>query len=342
MSPIMQRDEAPDVPSTGQLSTLETLVTGCAGFIGSHLTDALLAAGHRVLGVDSLLENYAASIKTANLSEAINSRQFKFLETDLVDCDLRAVTRNVDVVFHLAAEPGVRTSWGPHFDSYVHNNVLATQRILEAARSSSRARIIYASSSSVYGQAESLPTPENTIPRPFSPYGVTKLAAEHLCQLYGENYGVDVVCLRYFSVFGPRQRPDMAFHRFCRAALEGTPLSILGDGSQSRDFTFVSDVVEATLAAAVVPSASGGTYNVGAGSRVSVNTAIETLESVIGRSVDVRFSRKDYGDVASTGADIAKAQKDLQYEPRTSFKDGLRAELKWIEENLELLARKST
>jgi UDP-glucose 4-epimerase len=321
---------------------METLVTGCAGFIGSHLTDALLAAGHRVLGVDSLIENYPASIKIANLSEAINSEQFTFVETELVRSDLRPITRNADVIFHLAAEPGVRTSWGSHFDSYVHNNVLATQRLLEAVRSSSRARIVYASSSSVYGQAERLPTPEDTIPRPFSPYGVTKLAAEHLCHLYRENYGVDVVCLRYFSVFGPRQRPDMAFHRFCRAALEGTPLRILGDGSQSRDFTFVSDVVEATLAAAVAPTASGGTYNVGAGSDVTLKTAIEALESVIGRRVEVSFSTKDYGDVASTGADIAKAREDLQYKPQTSFQDGLRAELEWVEENLELLAADST
>ena len=315
---------------------MQAVVTGCAGFIGSHLTEALLAAGHRVVGIDSLSENYSTSIKLSNLSNARDLESFTFIEGDVASDLLPRVVGDADVVFHLAGEPGVRTSWGSHFSSYLRNNVLATQQLLEALRDSP-ARVVFASSSSVYGQAQRLPTPEVTIPRPFSPYGVTKLAAEHLCQLYAGNYGLDVVCLRYFSVFGPRQRPDMAFHRFCRAALERTPLTVLGDGSQMRDFTSVSDIIKATVAAGVATTASAGIYNIGAGSQVSLVDAIETLESIVGRPLDVRFTSKELGDVAATGADIANARRDLDYVPLGAFEDGLRDELEWVERNLPLL-----
>ena len=317
---------------------MRALVTGCAGFIGSHLTDSLLASGDSVVGIDCLLENYSPSLKLANLEHAREREAFAFVQSDLTTMDLTQLIADCDVVFHLAAQPGVRASWGSRFDSYERNNVLATQRLLEAIKSRPEIRLIYASSSSVYGQAERLPTPEPTTPKPFSPYGVTKLAAEHLCQLYYGNYGVEIVCLRYFSVFGPRQRPDMAFCRFCRAAVERRPLRIFGDGSQSRDFTFVSDAVRATMAAAIAPGVAGKVYNIGGGRQVSLAAAIDVLLDVAGRPLDLRYSAQHRGDVAATGADVTRARNDLGYVPRVAFAEGLRAEFEWVRGNLELIA----
>src|SRR3954451_7080491 len=258
---------------------MRALVTGCAGFIGSHLADSLLADGHEVVGVDCFNDNYERTDKRRNLEHALEWSEFDFVPLDLVRGDLASLIDDVDAVFHLAAEPGVRSSWGPRFDNYQHNNVVATQRLLEAARRTPEKRFVYASSSSIYGQAEALPTPETTVPRPFSPYGVTKLAAEHLCEAYHGNFGVSAVSLRYFSVYGPRQRPDMAFNTFCRAAIAGRPLTLFGDGGETRAFTYVGDGAAATRAAAEAPGAVAGVYNVGGGSRVSVNEAIQLLES---------------------------------------------------------------
>jgi UDP-glucuronate 4-epimerase len=318
---------------------MQALVTGCAGFIGSHLTDALLVDGASVFGVDCLLENYDSTIKLANLAYARDFETFTFAAIDVSSEELTQIVSDSDVVFHLAAQPGVRTSWGSHFESYTRNNVLATQHLLEAAKDSPETRFVFASSSSVYGHADRLPTPETAIPRPFSPYGVTKVAAEHLCQLYHRNFGIQTVCLRYFSVFGPRQRPDMAFHRFCRAAFERRPLTVLGDGSQTRDFTFVSDVVAATMAAAIAPCATGEIYNVGGGSQISLGTAIEVLESIVGQPLDIEFSAQDHGDVTSTAADITKAENGLGYSPTGAFDERLRAEFEWVGENLGLLTK---
>src|SRR3954451_10276443 len=262
---------------------MRALVTGCAGFIGSHLTDFLLTDGHEVVGVDCFNDNYGRPEKRRNLEHALEWQEFDFVPLDLARGDLASLLEECDVVFHLAAEPGVRSSWGPRFESYQRNNVAATQHLLEGAKATPHKRFVYASSSSIYGQAEALPTPEDTLPRPFSPYGVTKLRAEHLCDAYHGNYGLEVVSLRYFSVYGPRQRPDMAFNIFCNAALEHRPLTLFGDGSQTRDFTFVADVVAATRAAAEVPGIAGGVYTVGGGSRVSVNEAIELLGDYAGR-----------------------------------------------------------
>ena len=244
------------------------VVTGCAGFIGSHLTESLLADGHSVLGVDCFNDNYARGDKYANLARAGEHERFRLVTADLVDVDADALLDGADVVFHLAGEPGVRASWGPRFDRYTHHNVQATQRLLEAARDTD-VRFVYASSSSVYGDALKLPTHEDETPRPLSPYGVTKLAAEHLCVLYGEEHGVDTVALRYFSVYGPRQRPDMAFRRFCEAIVEGQPIEVFGDGRQTRDFTFVGDIVAGTRAAAEADTAPGRVYNLGGGNRTS-------------------------------------------------------------------------
>ena len=311
---------------------MKALVTGCAGFIGSHLTDSLLADGHEVLGVDMLLDNYAWRIKLENLARARDFDAFEFVPLDLSKAELEPLVDECDVVFHLAAEPGVRSSWGPRFASYERNNVLATQRVLEAVRPWPERRVVYASSSSVYGHAEQLPAGEEALPRPFSPYGVTKLAAEHLCALYHGNFGLATVSLRYFSVYGPRQRPDMAFNRFCRAALEGEPLSVYGDGEQTRDFTFVGDVVAATRAAAVSPSAPGRVYNVGGGSRVSVNLALELIASFCGRPLDIRYLDSERGDVRDTDAETSRARRDLGFRPRTPVEEGLRAEFEWLTE----------
>jgi UDP-glucuronate 4-epimerase len=310
---------------------MRALVTGCAGFIGSHLTESLLADGHDVVGVDALVDTYPRAVKLGNLERAMELDGFRFLETDLMTSRLDGLVEESDVVFHLAAEPGVRTSWGVRFESYTRNNVLATQRLLEAAKTSPDKPIVYASSSSIYGDAESLPTPEDALPQPSSPYGVTKLAAEHLCALYHANYGVSAVSLRYFSAYGPRQRPDMAFYRFCRAALRREPLTIFGNGEQTRDFTFVDDVVAATRAAALSPVAKGRVYNVGGGSRVSVNEALELIVSFLSRPLEVRHVESKRGDVRDTGADTTRARQELGFNPTTSLEAGLRSEFEWME-----------
>jgi UDP-glucuronate 4-epimerase len=311
---------------------VRALVTGCAGFIGSHLTESLLVDGHEVLGVDCFNDNYSRSQKLANLRTALDFEAFRFARSDLAEADASRLLDGCETVFHLAAEPGVRSSWGARFDVYLRNNVAATQRLLEAAVRLGGLRFVYASSSSVYGEAERLPTPEDVSPRPLSPYGVTKLGAEQLCLLYRANHGLDTVALRYFSVYGPRQRPDMAFNRFCRAALAGEPITLYGDGSQTRDFTYVADVVAATRAAALADAAPGGVYNVGGGARVSLRRALEVLETVSGSRLDVRCEPREHGDVADTGADIARARRDLGFRPRTPLAAGLEAEYDWMAE----------
>ena len=309
---------------------MRALVTGCAGFIGSHLTDSLLSDGHEVVGVDCFNDNYGRPEKRRNLEHALEWQEFDFIPLDLARGDLADLVEECDVIFHLAAEPGVRSSWGPRFENYQRNNVAATQHLLEAVRDTPGTRFVYASSSSIYGQAESLPTPEDTIPRPFSPYGVTKLAAEHLCDAYHGNFGVDVVSLRFFSVYGPRQRPDMAFNIFCRAALENRPITLFGDGGQTRDFTFVADVVAACRAAGETAGIGGRVYNVGGGSRVSVNEAVELLAQYAGRDLQVERHEVVRGDVRDTGADTSRARDELGFAPRTAFADGLRAEFEFF------------
>lgn len=306
------------------------LVTGCAGFIGSHLSEALLEDGVSVLGVDCFNRNYGREQKLRNLDRAREWNDFEFLPLDLARGELHELIEECDVTFHLAAEPGARASWGSRFESYLRNNVLATQHMLDAAQRHPGRRFVYASSSSIYGQAERFPTPEDAQPAPLSPYGVTKLAGEQLCQLYNVNHGVETVCLRYFSVFGPRQRPDMAFHRFCRAAIDGDVVKVFGDGRQTRDFTFVGDVVEATRAAAEAPDVVGGIYNVGSGSQIRLNQALAAISDLAGRGLEVEYVECAHGDVRDTGADTARARQDLRFRPRISVKDGLREEFEWL------------
>lgn len=309
---------------------MNALVTGCAGFIGSHLAESLLEDGHQVIGIDCFNANYGRKEKLRNLERARQWSGFEFVPIDLSQGDLSDVVAECDVIFHLAAEPGVRESWGQRFEWYVRNNVLATQILLDAMRPCPEKRLVYASSSSIYGNAERLPTPEHVIPQPLSPYGTTKLAGEHLCRLYHANYGIDCVCLRYFTVYGPRQRPDMAFHRFCRAALAGDAIEVFGDGRQTRDFTFVSDVVAATRAASAAPDVAGEVFNVGGGAQTSVNDALALISEFAGCELYVRYVEHRSGDVDDTGAETSRARAKLGFEPTVSFKAGLSAQFDWM------------
>ena len=303
------------------------LVTGAAGFIGSTLTDRLLADGVQVTGVDLFTDYYDRSLKRKNLAGAAKHPAFTLLEIDLADADLASLPE-ADVIFHQAAQPGVRASWGREFAAYAHHNVLATQRLLERYKGSKLERFVYASSSSVYGDAESYPTSESVLPRPFSPYGVTKLAGEHLTLLYGRNFGLPVTALRYFTVYGPRQRPDMAFHRFCRAMLAGEPITVYGDGRHTRDFTYVDDAIEANVRA-WQRAKPQGVYNIGGGSQVEVVEAIALLEQSLGVKARVRFEPRPAGDPDRTRADATRLAADLDYRTTVGIAAGLAAEAEW-------------
>ena len=307
------------------------LVTGCAGFIGSHLTESLLADGIEVIGVDCFNANYGREQKLANLHQALDWRAFQFIPLDLARGELEELVADVDVVFHLAAEPGVRSSWGDRFGRYVTNNILATQQLLRALEAAPGARLVYASSSSIYGQAETLPTREDTPADPVSPYGLTKLSGEHLCNVYHANHGLEVASLRYFTVFGPRQRPDMAFNIFCRAALAGEPITVYGDGHQTRDFTYVADIVAATRAAGVAPIRLGQRLQRGRWTaRRQLRDVLRVIADLAGRPLDVEYGMHVAGDVRDTGADTTKARAHLDFLPQTSLRDGLGRELEWL------------
>jgi nucleoside-diphosphate-sugar epimerase len=303
-----------------------------AGFVGSHLADRLLAQGRRVIGVDSFSDYYRRGLKESNLAALEGRRGFEFRKLDLASegVELRPLLESVEFVFHQAGQPGVRASWGSAFDAYLQMNVLATQRLLEAARGAGLRRFVYASSSSVYGEVEELPVSERALPRPVSPYGVTKLAAEHLCSLYAR-LGVPTISLRYFSVYGPGQRPDMAFHRFINSLFDGREIEVNGDGEQSRDFTYVEDVVDANLAAAR-PSGQlqpGAVYNIGGGSRVTVNDTIQLLSELVGTPARVRHCPELAGDVRDTHADCSAARRDLGFVPKVGLEEGLRSQVEW-------------
>ena len=301
------------------------LVTGCAGFIGSHLTDALVQRGHEVIGVDAFTDYYPRPQKESNLEKARGASGLSLVEVDLSEGALEPLLENVDGIFHLAAQPGVRGSWGATFAHYVRDNILATQRLFEAAASRG-VRIVMSSTSSVYGNAETYPTREEAIPRPVSPYGVTKLACESLARAYTESFALEVVLLRYFTVYGPRQRPDMAFARIISALLNGHPFSVYGTGEQSRDFTFVDDAVEATIAA-MERGPRAMVYNVGGGSETTLNGAIALCETLAGTRLDVVNEPVARGDVRRTGADTTLIRSQLGWRPKTSLADGLAAQV---------------
>jgi len=309
---------------------VKALVTGAAGFVGSHTSEALLRLGHEVRGADALTDYYDPALKKANVAHLQDWAGFEFRGVDLLDADLADLLDGVDVVFHLAAQPGVRASWQSGFAVYAEANVLVTQRLLEATRQSGVQRFVYASSSSVYGRAASYPTSEDAPTRPFSPYGVTKLAAEHLCSLYADNWGLPTVSLRYFTVYGPRQRPDMAMNRFISAALEGRPIPVYGDGEQVRDFTFVEDVVAANLAAGTTSDLPPGTVlNVACGGSITVNGLIELLQTTVGRPVHTAQQPRQPGDVLQTGGTIDLAGRLLGWRPQVAVPEGLARQVAW-------------
>lgn len=308
---------------------MKTLVTGAAGFIGSHLCERLLADGHAVLGVDSFLDNYARHFKEHNLGAFAHHPHFKFLEANLLRADLKALLSDVEIVFHLAAQPGVRSSWGKEFSRYTENNIMATQLLLEQTKDLRLKKFVYASTSSVYGDTDDLPMREDGSTRPVSPYGATKLAAEHLCHLYCKAYGVPTVALRFFTVYGPRQRPDMFFHIFMRALRRGDEVPLYDDGEQTRDFTYCGDIVDGMLGAAVYPG-QGEVFNLGGGSEVSLLNAIALAEKVSGLKARLKRFDRQKGDVRHTSARIDQARAKLNYAPRVRLEEGLRAEWQWI------------
>ena len=308
--------------------TKKILVTGIAGFIGSHLAEKLLELGYEVVGIDCFSDYYSPKLKERNI-QSIRHSNLTILRKNLLNVNLKKMLENVEYVFHLAAQAGVRASWGKSFRIYTENNVLATQKLLEACKDNKIKKFVYASSSSIYGDAESLPMKENDKPNPISPYGVTKLAAEHLCNLYWKNFRIPVTSLRYFTVYGPRQRPDMAFHKFIKAILEDREITIYGNGNQTRDFTYVSDAVEGTIKA-LKSDANGEVFNIGGGSRISVNEVIKILEEIIGKKAKIRHIEKQEGDVKHTYADISKAREISGYEPKIKIEQGLRKEVEWI------------
>jgi nucleoside-diphosphate-sugar epimerase len=304
-----------------------SIVTGVAGFIGSHLAEQLIALGHEVVGIDCFTPYYAPSIKRRHLTTLLASPRFRMVMADLATAELRPLVAGADYVFHQAAQAGVRASWGDSFLTYTQHNVLATQRLLEALKGQPIRKLIYASSSSVYGNAH-LPMREAARPQPVSPYGVTKLAAEQLCYLYHANYGLPTVALRYFTVYGPRQRPDMAIHKFIRAISAGETISVYGDGSQTRDFTYVGDIVRANLLAAQAPT-TGVAINIGGGPHIAVGDLLERLQEIVGRRTRIAHVRGQEGDVGHTAADCSRAERLLGFAPSVDLAEGLRRQVAW-------------
>jgi UDP-glucuronate 4-epimerase len=307
----------------GGIATMNILVTGAAGFVGSHLCERLLQMeGTEVVGLDVFVNPSLAPVKQRNIAALVNHPRFRFIQEDLLQADLPALLQGVDVVYHLAGMPGVRSSWGSDFQLYVTHNILATQRLLEAARMSKLDRFIYVSTSSVYGEKTGQ-VPEDAPPVPLSPYGVSKLAGEHLCNVYRLCYGVPIVILRYFTVYGPRQRSDMAFHLFIHSLLNHEPITVFGDGRQTRDFTYVADCVEATAAALTANGVIGETINIGGLERASVLDVIAMLERLMGEKATLRFTGNLHGEPRHTWADISKAERLLGYRPVVSLAEGL-------------------
>lgn len=316
---------------------MRAVVTGVAGFIGSTIADRLIADGNDVVGVDCFTPYYDRMLKERNLSTLMKSKRFLFLESDLADCQLNSVLDGAQVIFHQAGQPGVRSSWGEDFDDYLRQNVTVTQRLLESCRSRPDTVVVAASSSSVYGVANRYPTAESDPTSPVSPYGVSKLAAEHLCTLYGREFGLLTASLRYFTVFGPRQRPDMAMTRLIRAAILGEEFQIYGSGEQRRDFTYVTDIVEANLRVAdwLRQSRQGGqVFNVGNNTPIALNEVIGIVEDLTGRKVNLRRFPRQEGDPMETGADSGFLRRSVGWKGAISTREGLENQVAWLREYL--------
>jgi nucleoside-diphosphate-sugar epimerase len=310
---------------------MKAVVTGAAGFIGSHLSEKLLSEGYEVIGVDSFLDYYPRWIKEMNLSRLRESKSFQLIEENILEIDWPGVLAGVDLVFHLAAQAGVRASWSKNFIVYTRNNIEATQLLLEASKLFKLKKFVFASTSSVYGDIEEIPMKEESILKPISPYGVTKVAAEDLCHLYWKNFDVPCVSLRYFTVYGPRQRPDMGFYKFLLAVLEDRTITIFEDGNQTRDFTFIDDIIQGTLAAAD-KGVPGATYNLGGGSRISVNEVLKSIAEITGVELKVRYAEKQKGDMRHTYASTERARREIGYVPQFPLKKGLKREFEWLKD----------
>ena len=306
------------------------IVTGAAGFIGSHLSEKLLENGFKVIGIDCFTDYYSKKIKKNNMISFQNNKNFKLIESDLMEIDLISIIKESEFLFHEAAQPGVRASWGDQFDTYVKDNILVTQKILESAKEvKTLEKIVMASSSSVYGEQEGIMIENKTIPSPISPYGVTKLASENLGLTYASNYDLPVTSLRYFTVYGPRQRPDMAFTKFIKANLSGDKISIFGDGNQTRDFTYISDIIDANLEC-VKSEIHGNVLNIGGGKTYSIMDVLNIIENITDKNNKLIFLTKQKGDVFRTEADIKMASKIIGYKPKISLKEGLMKQIELI------------
>jgi len=308
----------------------KVIVTGVAGFIGSNLAKRLVKEGYDVLGIDSFEDYYPRWIKERNLLELKQHKHFRFIEANLLKLDLTALFSSTDYIFHQAAQAGVRGSFGQYFNVYVSNNIAATQKLLEAAKDKKIKKFIFASSSSVYGNTPALPAKENSLPMPYSPYGVTKLAAEQLVTVYNNNFGVPSVSLRYFTVYGPGQRPDMAFHKFIRAIIENGAITIYGDGRQTRDFTYVSDIINANIRAMNAPA--GMVFNVGGGTRIGLMEVVNMLGGLMKTKPATEFRPSEKGDVRDTWSDLSIARERLNYNPEVKLKEGLLREIEYIKQ----------
>lgn len=308
------------------------LITGAAGFIGSHFSEKLIKLNYEVLGIDCFYPLYDRKYKEKNLENLSSQRNFKFIEAKIQDLDLKEILKDIEYIFHLAAYPGVRGDWNVIFSQYIEENVIATYKILDAAtKMKNLKKFIFASSSSVYGDTDVLPMKETNKICPFSPYGVSKATAEQLCYVFHKNFNVPIVSLRYFTVYGPRQRPDMAFHKFIKAILQDNEVIIYGDGNQTRDFTFIEDVISANFLV-LKYGVPGEIYNIGGGTKISVNDVIKLLEEIIGKKAKVKYYPKEKGDVQKTLADITKAKYELNYSPTFKIKEGLKREYEWIKQ----------
>jgi len=309
---------------------MNCLVTGAAGFIGSHLCRKLLNEGYSVTGIDSFVDFYPKWIKEKNIIDLKKRNKFKFISEDINNTDLGSLLKKTDFVLHLAAQAGVRSSWGSDFSVYTKNNIEATQKLLEAAKNSPVKKFIYASSSSVYGAYSELPMSEKNSLHPYSPYGVTKLAGENLCSLYFNNFGIHTVSLRFFTVYGPGQRPDMAFHRFFKAIINDKQIPVFGNGKQTRDFTYIDDIIKATFSS-IVKGRIGEIYNIAGGNRRKLEDIFPIIEKITLKNIQIKLEREQKGDVSHTYADIGKAKKDLNFSPQTPLTEGLQEEWSWIQ-----------
>ncbi|RYM02219.1 NAD-dependent epimerase/dehydratase family protein [Sporolactobacillus sp. THM7-7] len=310
---------------------MKILVTGAAGFIGSHLCEKLLAdPQNTVVGVDTFIGPTPNSLKQVNLDRLVKHPRFTMLNEDLLTTDLEHLLQGIQIIYHLAGMPGVRSSWGKDFDPYVTNNILVTQRLLEAVKGKPLQKFIYASTSSVYGEKNGKVL-EETILTPLSPYGITKLTGEYLCRVYHKSFDVPVIIVRFFTVYGPRQRPDMAFHRFIKQILEDKPITLFGDGTQSRDFTYVNDCVDGISAIVHTNHLVGKTMNIGGKERASVNETLSLIEQLTGKKAKITFLPQLKGEPKHTWADISKAQALLGYDPKMPLKEGLAEEIAYIQ-----------